>query len=383
MLLRRGAPRPRSAAGGAPGAEVLLAHVARVALALQALEVGEGRQRGLAEQAGQGARLVRPRQQHGVAAQHHGLVARLVAVDPGEDARVARVRRAVGDARQQVGVRRPAAPGAPRAAALARLHAEAVRPQRQLHLGAPARPAARPDLAHGVVGTAVALGVQGDGVAEVPHGVGRVLLVELHFLAPAAEHAAQALQRPVGQQVRAGAQEAGEQRRVGEPRAQALGLALGVVLHQHEFVTPPGQHRGGGGGPRGWGRRELAGGRPSGRGRGARPEARGPGRTRSWAAPGTIGARRCPVPGRAGWLRRCPVLSRAGSRDARATAPASGNSFPRESLQPSGKPGGAGAGRGGDAPLQIRIGGHPAVPAAPVAAGRSPEPGLEAGCSEG
>ena len=44
--------------GGAPGAEVLLAHVARVALALQALEVGEGRQRGLAEQAGQGARLV-------------------------------------------------------------------------------------------------------------------------------------------------------------------------------------------------------------------------------------------------------------------------------------------------------------------------------------
>uniref|UniRef100_A0A8C8XFY2 Uncharacterized protein n=1 Tax=Panthera leo TaxID=9689 RepID=A0A8C8XFY2_PANLE len=101
--------------GGAPCTEVLLAHVARVALALQPLEVAEGRQRGLAEQAGQGARLVRPRQQHGVAAQHHGLVARLVAVDPGEDARVAPVRGAVGDARQQVGVRRPAAPGAPRA----------------------------------------------------------------------------------------------------------------------------------------------------------------------------------------------------------------------------------------------------------------------------
>uniref|UniRef100_A0ABI7ZVL3 Uncharacterized protein n=1 Tax=Felis catus TaxID=9685 RepID=A0ABI7ZVL3_FELCA len=87
--------------GGAPCTEVLLAHVARVALALQPLEVAEGRQRGLAEQAGQGARLVRPRQQHGVAAQHHGLVARLVAVDPGEDARVAPVRGAVGDARQQ------------------------------------------------------------------------------------------------------------------------------------------------------------------------------------------------------------------------------------------------------------------------------------------
>uniref|UniRef100_A0A452E5Q0 Uncharacterized protein n=1 Tax=Capra hircus TaxID=9925 RepID=A0A452E5Q0_CAPHI len=102
---------------------MLLAHVARVALALQALEVAEGRQRGLAEQAGQGARLVRPRQQHGVAAQHHGLVARLVAVDPGEDARVARVRRAVGDARQQVGVRRPAgsAPRSPRPRAFEKL----------------------------------------------------------------------------------------------------------------------------------------------------------------------------------------------------------------------------------------------------------------------
>uniref|UniRef100_A0A8D2HZX0 Uncharacterized protein n=1 Tax=Urocitellus parryii TaxID=9999 RepID=A0A8D2HZX0_UROPR len=99
---------------------VLLAHVARVALALQPLEVAEGRQRGLAEQAGQGARLVRPRQQHGVAAQYHGLVARLVAVDPGEDTRVAPVRRAIGDARQQVGVRRPAAPRSPCGAALAR-----------------------------------------------------------------------------------------------------------------------------------------------------------------------------------------------------------------------------------------------------------------------
>lgn len=226
--------------GCAPSAEVLLAHVARVALALQTLEVAEGRQRGLAEQAGQGARLVRPRQQHGVAAQHHGLVARLVAVDPGEDARMAPVRRAVGDARQQVGVRRPSAPGHPRGAALARLHADAVRPQRQLHLGASAGPAARPDLAHGVVGAAVALGVKGDGVAQVPHGVGRVLLVELHFLAPAAEHAAQTLQRPVGQQVWAGAQEAGEQRRVGEPGTQTLRLALGLILHQHEFVTSPG-----------------------------------------------------------------------------------------------------------------------------------------------
>uniref|UniRef100_A0A8C0XZS2 Uncharacterized protein n=1 Tax=Castor canadensis TaxID=51338 RepID=A0A8C0XZS2_CASCN len=126
---------------GAPGAEMLLAHVARVVLALQPLEVAEGRQRGLAEQAGQGARLVRSRQQHGVAAQHHGLVARLVAVDPGKDARVAPVRRAVGDARQQVGVRGSAAPRAPCGAAIARLHADSVRPECQLHLGAPTRPA--------------------------------------------------------------------------------------------------------------------------------------------------------------------------------------------------------------------------------------------------
>ncbi|KAB1269201.1 hypothetical protein Cadr_000013361 [Camelus dromedarius] len=144
--------------GGAPSAEVLLAHVARVALALQALEVAEGSQRGRA--------LVRPRPAARRGRQHHGLWARLVAVDPGEDARVAPVRRAVGDARQQVGVRRPAAPGAPRAYALARLHADAVRPQRQLHLGAPTRPAASPDLAHGVVGAAVALGMQGDGVGS-------------------------------------------------------------------------------------------------------------------------------------------------------------------------------------------------------------------------
>uniref|UniRef100_A0A8C3YG54 Beta-tubulin n=1 Tax=Catagonus wagneri TaxID=51154 RepID=A0A8C3YG54_9CETA len=116
---------------------VLLAHVARVALALQALEVAEGRQRGLAEQAGQGARLVRPRQQHGVAAQHHGLVARLVAVDPGEDARVAPIRRAVGDARQQSrGWRLAARRARPRA----RLRWELLQASR-LHLpGLPASP---------------------------------------------------------------------------------------------------------------------------------------------------------------------------------------------------------------------------------------------------
>uniref|UniRef100_A0A8C0QXP6 Uncharacterized protein n=1 Tax=Canis lupus dingo TaxID=286419 RepID=A0A8C0QXP6_CANLU len=338
--------------GGAPRAQVLLAHVARVALALQALEVAEGRQRGLAEQAGQGARLVRPRQQHGVAAQHHGLVARLVAVDPGEDARVAPVRRAVGDARQQVGVRRPAAPGAPRAprrAALARLHADAVRPQRQLHLGAPARPAARPDLAHGVVGAAVALGVQGDGVAQVPHGVGRVLLVELHFLAPAAEHAAQALQRPVGQQVGAGAQEAGEQRRVGESGTQALRLALGLVLHQHEFVASPGQHRGGG--QRGRGRRELTGVLPGGRGRAGRAAAGGPGVASSWAAPAPVGAGRCPVRGR------------AGRRDARAAAERPGTASPGSSSSRPGSEERRGGGWAwGRRPRALTAGGIPQSP---------------------
>lgn len=51
-----------------------------------------------------------------------------------------------------------------------------------------------------------------------------------------------------------------------------------------------------------------------------------------------------------GWQPRCPGGGRA-----------SGNSFPRESLQPSGKQGGAGAGRGGGAP-QARLGGIPRVP---------------------
>lgn len=206
-----------------------------------------------------------------------------------------------------------------------------MRPQRQLHLGAPARPAARPDLAHGVVGAAVALGVQGDGVAQVPHGVGRVLLVELHFLAPAAEHAAQALQRPVGQQVRAGAQEAGEERRVGESRTQALRLALGLVLHQHEFVASPGQHRGGGG-QRGWGHGELTGVLPGGRGRGGRSEAHGPGVASSWVAPGPVGVRRCPVPGR------------AGSREARAAAERPGTDSPGSSSSRPGSEEGRGLG---------------------------------------
>uniref|UniRef100_A0A7N4NM52 Uncharacterized protein n=1 Tax=Sarcophilus harrisii TaxID=9305 RepID=A0A7N4NM52_SARHA len=286
--------------------EVLLAHVARVALPLQPFEVGEGGQSRLAQQARQGPRLVRPRQQHCVAAQNHGLVARLVAVHPGEHARVAAVRRAVGDARQQVGVRRPPRPRAP--AALAGLHADAVGSQRQLHLGAPRRPAARPDLAHGVIGAAVALGVQGDGVAQVPHGVSGVLLVELHFLAPAAEDPTQALQGPVGQQVRARAQEGREQRRVGKPGAQALSLALGLILYQHELAPSPGQHRGGVCGgvcglgaardrpvPQSW-PRSAPRGRGQNRRRPARPRLRMP------VYPLKL------APELPDWQRRCPVV---------------------------------------------------------------------------
>uniref|UniRef100_A0A4X2M495 Uncharacterized protein n=1 Tax=Vombatus ursinus TaxID=29139 RepID=A0A4X2M495_VOMUR len=104
---------------------MLLAHVARVALPLQPFEVGKGCQRCLAQQARQGPRLVRPRQQHCVAAQNHGLVARLVAVHPGENARVAAVSSAVGDARQQVGVRRSSGPRAPGALAGLCLHQRA------------------------------------------------------------------------------------------------------------------------------------------------------------------------------------------------------------------------------------------------------------------
>uniref|UniRef100_A0A8C8S4J4 Uncharacterized protein n=1 Tax=Pelusios castaneus TaxID=367368 RepID=A0A8C8S4J4_9SAUR len=73
-----------------------------------AAEVGQRGRRGLVEQQRHGPRRLGPRQQHRVAAQHHRLVAQLVAVDPGEDARQARLGRAVGDAVQQVEVAGPA-----------------------------------------------------------------------------------------------------------------------------------------------------------------------------------------------------------------------------------------------------------------------------------
>uniref|UniRef100_A0A8C4V0E8 Uncharacterized protein n=1 Tax=Falco tinnunculus TaxID=100819 RepID=A0A8C4V0E8_FALTI len=66
--------------------------------------------RGLVEQQGHGLRFLGLGDQHGVAAQHHRLVLQLVAVDPGEDARQARVGHAVGDPVQQVEVARPAQP---------------------------------------------------------------------------------------------------------------------------------------------------------------------------------------------------------------------------------------------------------------------------------
>uniref|UniRef100_A0A8C6JKT4 Uncharacterized protein n=1 Tax=Melopsittacus undulatus TaxID=13146 RepID=A0A8C6JKT4_MELUD len=69
------------------------------------------RGRGLVEQQGHGLRLLGLRDQHGVAPQHHRLVLQLVAVDPGEDARQARVGHAIGDPVQQVEVARPAQAG--------------------------------------------------------------------------------------------------------------------------------------------------------------------------------------------------------------------------------------------------------------------------------
>uniref|UniRef100_A0A663DYI7 Uncharacterized protein n=1 Tax=Aquila chrysaetos chrysaetos TaxID=223781 RepID=A0A663DYI7_AQUCH len=76
----------------------------------RAAELGQRRGRGLVEQQGHGLRLLGLGDQHGVAAQHHRLVLQLVAVDPGEDARQARVGHAVGDPVQQVEVAGPAQP---------------------------------------------------------------------------------------------------------------------------------------------------------------------------------------------------------------------------------------------------------------------------------
>uniref|UniRef100_A0A8C6XFK2 Uncharacterized protein n=1 Tax=Naja naja TaxID=35670 RepID=A0A8C6XFK2_NAJNA len=64
------------------------------------------RRRCLVKQQRHGAGLLRLGDQHGVAAEQHRLVLHLVAVDPGEEARKARVRHAVGDAVQQVEVAR-------------------------------------------------------------------------------------------------------------------------------------------------------------------------------------------------------------------------------------------------------------------------------------
>uniref|UniRef100_A0A8C3V0X9 Uncharacterized protein n=1 Tax=Catharus ustulatus TaxID=91951 RepID=A0A8C3V0X9_CATUS len=82
----------------------------------------EGGGRGLVEEQGHGARLVGLGHQHGVAAQHHGLVLHLVPVHPGEHLGVPAVGGAVGDAVQQVRVARPAGP------LLAGRHADAMRP---------------------------------------------------------------------------------------------------------------------------------------------------------------------------------------------------------------------------------------------------------------
>uniref|UniRef100_A0A8D2KX67 Uncharacterized protein n=1 Tax=Varanus komodoensis TaxID=61221 RepID=A0A8D2KX67_VARKO len=78
-------------------------------LPLQALELAEGRVRGLAQQQGHGAGLLRLGEEDGVAAQHHRLVLDLVPVDPRKDLGVPPVGHAVGDAVQQVGVAGPLA----------------------------------------------------------------------------------------------------------------------------------------------------------------------------------------------------------------------------------------------------------------------------------
>uniref|UniRef100_A0A670IFY9 Uncharacterized protein n=1 Tax=Podarcis muralis TaxID=64176 RepID=A0A670IFY9_PODMU len=82
----------------------LLLLVPRVGALLQAAELGQRRRRRLVEEQRHGARLLGLGDQHGVAAQQHGLVLHLVPVDPGEEARQARVSHAVGDAVQQVEV---------------------------------------------------------------------------------------------------------------------------------------------------------------------------------------------------------------------------------------------------------------------------------------
>lgn len=204
----------------------------RVVAPLEPLELGQRRGRGLVEQQRHGFRLLGLGHEHGVAAQHHGLVLHLVPVDPGEDLGQPRVGHAVGDPVQQVQVSR-----APRLVVHVH-HADALRADRQTHLGAVlAHLALAPDLAHRHVRAAVALGLDGGGVAQVEHRVGGVLAGDLHLFPLGFEHAA----HPVERALRARLGEGGE-RRVVEAHRIALLLGPLVFLDQVELVLLPGQH---------------------------------------------------------------------------------------------------------------------------------------------
>lgn len=60
------------------------------------------------------------------------------------------------------------------------------------------------------------------------------------------EDAAHPVEGAVGQQVRTGAQQRGEDGVVGQPCPQALGFTFGLVLHQNKLIPSPGQHGAGG-----------------------------------------------------------------------------------------------------------------------------------------
>ncbi|CAG6021871.1 unnamed protein product [Menidia menidia] len=173
--------------------EQLLLAVAEVALALEPLELAEGRGGVLVQAPGDGPGLLRLADQDGVTPEHHGHVLDLVPVDPGQDFGPAGVGRAV-------------------------------------HLG------------HRLLRAAVPLRRDGDHAPQVAHVVDRLLFVELHLLPLGLEEAAHPVEGAVRQQVGAGAQQGGEDGVVGQPAPQTLGLTLGLVLHQNKLIPSPGQH---------------------------------------------------------------------------------------------------------------------------------------------
>ncbi len=122
-------------------------------------------------------------------------------------------------------------------------HADAVRPDGELHLGAMfAIVAVSPNLSHRLLRAILAFSHDGDRAAQVTHVVGGFLFVELHFLAFAVENASQPVKRAVRNKVWTGVEQSRKQGMISQSNSKTFRLAFGLILHQHKLAPFPGQH---------------------------------------------------------------------------------------------------------------------------------------------